>query len=68
MPQTWKQLLVEPGVSLLLVEELGEIFLRHRGLGGAAGQSTARRDNHISDVPNAPRAHHGPFPAILAQA
>lgn len=37
LPQTWKQLLIEPRVPLFLIEELGEIFLCHGGFGGAGG-------------------------------
>ena len=35
-PEAGEQLLVEPRVPLLLVEELGEDVLRHEGLGSAA--------------------------------
>ena len=38
-PEAGEQLLIEPGVPLLLVEELGEDVLRHEGLGGAAGRN-----------------------------
>lgn len=37
LPQAGEQLLVESRVSLFLVEELGEIVLRHVGFGGAGG-------------------------------
>lgn len=39
LPQTWKQLLIEPRVPLFLIEELGEILLRHGGFGGAGEHS-----------------------------
>lgn len=35
LPQAREQLLVQPGVPLLLVEELGEVLLGHGGLVGA---------------------------------
>ena len=35
LPQTWKQLLIEPGVPLFLVEEPGEVLFRHGGFVGA---------------------------------
>lgn len=41
LPQSWEQLLVEPRVPLLLVEELGEILLCHGGFVGAGGHSEA---------------------------
>lgn len=40
LPQTWEQLLVEPGVPLLLVEELGEVLLCHGGFVGAGDRQT----------------------------
>lgn len=39
LPQTWKQLLVEPRVPLFLIEELCEILLSHGGFGGAGEDS-----------------------------
>lgn len=41
LPQTWKQLVVEPRVPLFLVEELGEVLLCHGGFVGAGGHSGA---------------------------
>lgn len=41
LPQAREELLVEPGVPLLLVEEFSEVFLRHGrfvGTGGHAAQ------------------------------
>lgn len=45
LPETRKQFLIEPRVSLLLVEELGEILLRHGGFGGAGGRGTERQSH-----------------------
>lgn len=41
MAQAREQLLIEPRVPLFLVEELGEVLLRHGGFGGAGGQRVA---------------------------
>lgn len=61
LPQAREELLVESGVPLLLVEEFGEILLRHGGFGGAGGHAD-KRANLFSSArdPTSPSPRHLP--------
>lgn len=48
LTQTWEKFLVQPGISLFLVQELGEDLLRHGGFRGAVEENRASDDHIIS--------------------